>query len=120
MKPPFRPRTTSLHELHSMGGQNDLGWALKRPQIITSLEWDPMSWMTSDYEVEIRARSIKNEGQRKVFCQNFGGYWNKKGSSASLKSVSTFRRRTRRAGPAAIEVTFRGLLANTIPCPLGE
>ena len=51
---------------------------LKRPQMITSLEWDPMSWMTSDYEVEIRARSMEDEGQREVFCRNFGGHWDKK------------------------------------------
>ena len=50
---------------------------LKRPQMITSLEWDPMSWMTSDYEVEIRARSMEDEGQCEVFCQNFGGHWDK-------------------------------------------
>jgi len=51
---------------------------LKRPQIITSLEWDAMSWMTSDYEVEIRARSMEDEGQREIFCRNFGGHWDKK------------------------------------------
>lgn len=45
--------------------------------MITSLEWDPMSWMTSDYEVEIRARSMEDEGQREVFCRNFGGHWDK-------------------------------------------
>jgi hypothetical protein len=41
---------------------------LKRPQMITSLEWDPMSWMTSNNEVEIRARSMEDEGEREVFC----------------------------------------------------
>ena len=46
--------------------------------MITSLEWDPMSWMTSDYEVEIRARSMEDEGQREIFCRNFGGHWDKK------------------------------------------
>src|SRR5450759_2933129 len=51
--------------------------ALKRPQMITSLEWDPMSWMISDYEVEIRARSMEDDGQREVFCRNFGGHWDK-------------------------------------------
>jgi hypothetical protein len=68
---------------------------LKKPQMITSLEWDPMSWMTSDNEVEIRARSMENEVECEVFCRNFGGHWNKdtKGSSASLKSVSTSRQR---------------------------
>jgi hypothetical protein len=35
-------------------------WILKRPQMITSLEWDPMSWMTSDNEVEIRVRSMED------------------------------------------------------------
>jgi hypothetical protein len=48
---------------------------LKRPEIITAREWDPMSWMTSDYEVEIRARSMEDEGQREIFCRNFGGHW---------------------------------------------
>jgi hypothetical protein len=45
--------------------------------MITSLEWDPMSWMTSDNEVEIRARSMEDEGEHEVFCRNFGGHWNK-------------------------------------------
>jgi hypothetical protein len=51
---------------------------LKRPQMITSLEWDPISWMISDNEVEIRARSMEDEVERKVFCRNFGGHWSKK------------------------------------------
>jgi hypothetical protein len=34
---------------------------LKRPQMITSSEWDLMSWMTSDYEVEIQAQSMEGE-----------------------------------------------------------
>jgi hypothetical protein len=42
------------------------------------LEWDPVSWMTSDNEVEIRARSMEDEVECKVFCQNFGGHWSKK------------------------------------------
>ena len=46
--------------------------------MITSLEWDPMSWMTFHYEVEIQARSMEDEGQREVFYQSFGGHWNKK------------------------------------------
>jgi hypothetical protein len=50
---------------------------LKRPQMITSLEWDPMSWMTSDNEVEIRVQSMEDEGEHEVFCRNFGGHWNK-------------------------------------------
>jgi hypothetical protein len=50
---------------------------LKRPQMITSLEWDPMSWMTSDNEVEIWVWSMEDEGEHKVFCRNFGGHWNK-------------------------------------------
>jgi hypothetical protein len=33
--------------------------------------------MTSDNEVEIRARSIEDEGEREVFCQNFGGHRDK-------------------------------------------
>jgi hypothetical protein len=41
---------------------------LKRLQMITSLEWDPMSWMTSDNEVEIWARSMEDEGEHEVFC----------------------------------------------------
>jgi hypothetical protein len=50
---------------------------LKRPQMITSLEWDPMSWMTSDNEVEIQAWSMEDEGEHEVFCRNFGGHWDK-------------------------------------------
>jgi hypothetical protein len=50
---------------------------LKRPQMITSMEWDPMSWMTSDNEVEIQAQSMEDEGEREIFCRNFGGHWNK-------------------------------------------
>jgi hypothetical protein len=53
---------------------------LKRPQMITSLEWDPMSWMTSDNEVEIRARSMEDEGEHEVFCGNFSGHWDKEHS----------------------------------------
>jgi hypothetical protein len=45
--------------------------------MITSLELDPMSWMTSDNEVEIRARSMEDEGEHEVFCRNFDGHWNK-------------------------------------------
>jgi hypothetical protein len=45
--------------------------------MITSLEWDPMSWMTSNNEVEIRVLSMEDEGEREVFCRNFGGHWNK-------------------------------------------
>jgi hypothetical protein len=45
--------------------------------MITSLEWDPMLWMTSDNEVEIRAQSMEDEGEHEVFCRNFGGHWNK-------------------------------------------
>jgi hypothetical protein len=52
--------------------------ALKRPHMITSFRWDPMSWMTSDYEVEIRARSMENEVELKVLCRNFGGHWSVK------------------------------------------
>jgi hypothetical protein len=68
---------------------------LKRPQMIASLEWDPMSWMISDNEVEIQARSMEDEGEHEVFYRNFGGYGTRNtiGSSASLKSVSTSRRR---------------------------
>jgi hypothetical protein len=36
--------------------------------MMISLEWDPMSWMTSDNEVEIRAWSMEDEGEREVFC----------------------------------------------------
>jgi hypothetical protein len=39
-----------------------------------SLEWDPMSWMTSDNEVEIWARSMEDEAECEVFFRNFGGY----------------------------------------------
>jgi hypothetical protein len=43
--------------------------------MITSLEWDPMSYMTFDYKIEIRARSVENEAECEVFCQNFGRHW---------------------------------------------
>jgi hypothetical protein len=46
--------------------------------MITFLKRDPMSWMTSDNEVEIRARSMEDETWHEVFCQNFGGHWSKK------------------------------------------
>jgi hypothetical protein len=41
--------------------------------MITSLEWDPMSWMTSDNEVEIRTRNMEDEGEHEVF----GRHWDK-------------------------------------------
>jgi hypothetical protein len=37
-----------------------------------------MSWMISDNEVEIRARSMEDEAEREVFCRNFGEHWSKK------------------------------------------
>jgi hypothetical protein len=52
--------------------------AMKRPQKITSTEWDSISWMTFDYEVEILARSIDDAAKRKLFCCNFGGHWSEK------------------------------------------
>jgi hypothetical protein len=61
-----------------MEGQVTWDPTLKRPQMIIYLEWDPMSWMTSNNEVEIRARSMEDEVEREVICQNFGGHWNKK------------------------------------------
>jgi hypothetical protein len=58
-----------------MGGKVTWDAAL---QMIKSLEWDPMSWMTSDHEVEIHARSMENEVDHEVFCQNFGRHWSVK------------------------------------------
>jgi hypothetical protein len=52
--------------------------ALKRPQMITSLKWDLMLWMTSNYNVEIQAQSMENEVERTVFCQTFSGHWSVK------------------------------------------
>jgi hypothetical protein len=72
MEPPSGPRATSLHEFHSVGDKVTWDWTLKRPKMITSLEWDPMSWMTFNNEVEIRARSMEDEAEREVFCRNFG------------------------------------------------
>jgi hypothetical protein len=46
--------------------------------MITSLEWNPMSWMTSDNEVEIQAQSMEDKAEHEVFCRNFGGHWSKK------------------------------------------
>jgi hypothetical protein len=60
--------------------------------MITCLKWDPMSWMTSDNEVEIRARSMKDEVEREVISVDIGTR-NTIGSSTSLKSMSTSRRR---------------------------
>jgi hypothetical protein len=74
---------------------------LKRPQMITSLEWDPMSWMTSDNEVEIRAQSMEDEAEHEVLCRNFGGHWDKNtiDSSAFLKSVSIFQKKSMKGWP---------------------
>ena len=38
----------------------------------------PMSWMTSDNEVEIRPRSMEDEIEREVLCRNFSGHWSTK------------------------------------------
>jgi hypothetical protein len=77
MEPPSGPRITSLHEFHSTGDKVIWDQTLKRPQMITSLEWDPMSWMTSDNEIKIWTRSMEDEGECEVFCQNLGGHWHK-------------------------------------------
>ena len=37
---------------------------------------DEFSWMTHDYEVEMRALEIPNAKEREFFCRNFGGHWN--------------------------------------------
>jgi hypothetical protein len=94
---------------------------LKRPQMITSLEWDPMSWMTSDNEVEIRARSMEDEGECKVFYRNFGGHWDKEHNRFFRipKERVDFQKKSMKGWPGWVEVTFRSLLANTIPRPLG-
>jgi hypothetical protein len=34
--------------------------------------------MTKDYEIELRARAIKDDAQREWFCCNFGGHWSKR------------------------------------------
>jgi hypothetical protein len=67
-----------------MGDKLEWESALKRPQKITSTEWDSMSWMTFDYEVEIRARSIDDATKHELFCRNFGGHW-------SMKQAKFFR-----------------------------
>jgi hypothetical protein len=38
---------------------------------------DEFFWMTKDYEIELRARAIKDDAQREWFCRNFRGHWNK-------------------------------------------
>jgi hypothetical protein len=48
------------------------------PILITSIEWDSISWMTSNFELEIRTRSMDNEREHKLFCGNFGGHWSNK------------------------------------------
>jgi hypothetical protein len=47
---------------------------LKRLQKVTSTEWDLVSWMTSDFEVEIGAQIMDNVAQRELFCYNFSGH----------------------------------------------
>ena len=43
-------------------------------------ELDDLSWMTHDYEVEVRAREIPNAKEREFFCRNFGGHWSVHGN----------------------------------------
>jgi hypothetical protein len=31
--------------------------------------------MTQDYEVEVQARAIGDDVDRKLFCRNFGNHW---------------------------------------------
>jgi hypothetical protein len=68
---------------------------LKRPQMITSLEWDPMSWMTSDNEVEIRHGAWRMKESVRSFAEISVdiGTRNTIGSFTSLKNVLTSRRR---------------------------
>jgi len=40
-------------------------------------EFEDTFWMTKDYEIELRARAIKDDAQRELFCRNFGGHWSK-------------------------------------------
>jgi hypothetical protein len=37
-----------------------------------------MSWITFDYEVEIRARSIDDVAKHELFCRKFNGHWSEK------------------------------------------
>lgn len=74
----------------------------QRHDVYTSTAVDEMFWMTSDFEVETRARAIDNEQQRELFCRNFGGHW-------SLENGRFFRippicySTTAEAGAATIE-----------------
>ena len=47
----------------------------RRHDVYTSTSVDEMFWMTSDFEVESRARAIDSDEQRELFCRNFGGHW---------------------------------------------
>jgi hypothetical protein len=39
------------------------------------MKWDLMSWMTSNYDVEIRALSVEDKAKRKVSYCKFGRHW---------------------------------------------
>ena len=65
--------------LHYSDWGNVLAWDPSVSKHQLSIEYggesDQFSWMTQDYQVEIRARNIKDEEQRELFCRNFGGHW---------------------------------------------
>ena len=71
MEPPIRPRTTSFHEFHSVGGQSDM------ESDIEEATNDNFFGMGPNIS-RIRAWSMEDERQREVFCQNLGGHWDKK------------------------------------------
>jgi hypothetical protein len=43
--------------------------------MIILAKWKSMSWMTSNFEVEIQARSIDNVVECELFCCNSSGHW---------------------------------------------
>jgi hypothetical protein len=43
--------------------------------MITSAQLDSMLWMTFNFEIEIRARSMDNAAKRELFCCDFDEHW---------------------------------------------
>jgi hypothetical protein len=90
--------------------------------MITSLEWDPMSWMTSDNEVEIRARSMEDEGEREVFCRNFGRHWDKEHSRffRILEERVDFQKKSMKGWPGWDRVRISKLASKYDTTPIGR
>ena len=60
---------------HTWGGaQTNLETALKKTLMIISAKSELISWMTSNFEVEIQARSMDNVIECELFCCNSSGH----------------------------------------------